>query len=403
MFDKLKKKFIFINMSLLTLVFIAIFGTIYIFTAISMDKDLERELRSTMFNPRKPAPDSPMMAGSIIIELNSDNTISTVIKYIEIDSEDLNNTIDKIIKGDKKFDRIKLADNSYGYLKETTLKGTKIILMDREPQINTLSSLLKVFIAIVGISLVILLLISIYLTNKTIEPIKESFEKQKQFIADASHELKTPLAIIRTNTSLVLSNKDETVNSQIKWINYINNQTERMAKLIDEMLSLAKLDTGREIIEFSIFDLSKLLNNILLTFEAVIFESKIELETNISDDIFVRGDKESIKKVCIILLDNAIKYTNPNGKISVFLNLDKSRIKLIVKNTGDGIKNEELDKIFERFYRIDSSRVRETGGYGLGLSIAKSIIESHNGRIYAESELGKDTTFVIDLNCEAIY
>lgn len=176
-----------------------------------------------------------------------------------------------------------------------------------------------------------------------------------------------------------------------------------MAKLIDEMLSLAKLDTGREIIEFSIFDLSKLLNNILLTFEAVIFESKIELETNISDDIFVRGDKESIKKVCIILLDNAIKYTNPNGKISVFLNLDKSRIKLIVKNTGDGIKNEELDKIFERFYRIDSSRARETGGYGLGLSIAKSIIESHNGRIYAESELGKDTTFVIDLNCEAIY
>lgn len=403
MFDKLKKKFIFINMSLLTLVFISIFGTIYVFTAISMDKDLERELKNTMFNPRKPTPDSPMMAGSIVIELNSDNTISTVIKYIEIDSEDLNNTIDKIIKGAKKFDKIKLADNSYGYLKETTIKGTKIILMDREPQINTLSSLLKVFIAIVGISLVILLLISIYLTNKTIEPIKESFEKQKQFIADASHELKTPLAIIRTNTSLVLSNKDKTVNSQIKWINYINNQTERMAKLIDEMLSLTKLDTGREIIEFSIFDLSKLLNNILLTFEAVIFESKIELETNISDDIFIKGDKESIKKVCIILLDNAIKYTNTNGKISVFLNLNKSRVKLIVKNTGDGIKNEELDKIFERFYRIDSSRARETGGYGLGLSIAKSIIESHNGRIYAESNLGKDTTLVIDLNCETTY
>lgn len=390
-------------MSLLTIVFILIFGTVYINTAINMDRDLEHQLKGAMFTPRKGAgPDSPMMTSSIIIDLDTDNNIANVVTFMEVDKEILEDTVYKIIKSDKKFDKVKIEGSSYGYLKEATNKGIKIVLMSREPQINALSSLLSSFLTIGSISLIGLLFISIYLTNRTIKPIKDSFEKQKQFIADASHELKTPLAIIRTNTSVILSNKDDTVNNQIKWINYINNQTERMAKLIDEMLSLAKLDTGKELIKFSTFDLSKLLNNILLTFEAVIFENKIELETNILNDVFLKGDKESIKKVCIILLDNAIKYTNKDGKIYVDLNLDKNKIRLKVRNTGEGIKKEDLNKIFERFYRVDTSRARETGGYGLGLSIAKSIVESHNGRIYAESNLGKDTTFTIELNSEKL-
>lgn len=403
MFDKLKKKFIFINMSLLTLVFILIFGTIYVSTYISMDRDLEHQLRGAIFNPRKTGmPDSPMMVGSIIIDLDTDNNIANVLTFMEVDNEILEDAVYKIIKSDKEFDKVKLEGNSYGYMKETTNKGMKIVLISRESQVNALSSLLKSFLTIGSISLIGLLFISIYLTNKTIKPIKDSFEKQKQFIADASHELKTPLAIIRTNTSVILSNKEETISNQIKWINYINNQTERMAKLIDEMLSLAKLDTGKELIEFSTFDLSKLLNNILLTFEAVIFESKIQLETNIMNDVLLKGDKESIKKVCIILLDNAIKYTNKDGKIYIELNLDKNKIKLKVRNTGEGINKEDLNKIFERFYRVDTSRARETGGYGLGLSIAKSIVESHHGKIYAESNIGKDTTFTIELNSEKL-
>ena len=122
------------------------------------------------------------------------------------------------------------------------------------------------------------------------------------------------------------------------------------------------------------------------------------MSSNIEEDITIKGDRESIKKVFIILLDNAIKYTNKNGKIDVELNKDKNKIKLKIKNTGEGIKKEDLDKIFERFYRLDTSRARDTGGYGLGLSIAKSIVESHNGKIYAESNIGKDTTFIIEFN-----
>lgn len=398
MFDKLKKKFILINMSLLTIVFVLIFGTIYISTAISIEKDLEHELMNTVSNPRKPTPNSPMMSSSIIIELDSDNNIAKVNTYLEIDEGVLEDTIYKIIKNENKLDRVKIDGSSYVYLKEYSNKGLTIVLMSREQQIEVLNNLLKVFISIGSISLILLLLISIYLTNKTIKPIKETFEKQKQFIANASHELKTPLTIIRTNTSLVLSNKSLSVESQSKWLNYINNQIERMSELLDEMLSLAKLDTNRGLDEFVVFDLSKLLNNILLTFEAVIFENKIQLESNIEEDISIKGDKESIKKVVIILLDNAIKYTNKSGKIDVELKQEKNKIRLKVKNTGEGIKKEDINKIFERFYRVDSSRARETGGYGLGLSIAKSIVESNNGKIYAESNIGKDTTFIIEFN-----
>lgn len=398
MFDKLKKKFILINMSLLTVVFILIFGSIYIFTTISMDRDLEHELRGIIYNPKKPAPDLPMMSSSIIIDLDSEHNIVKVTTFMEVDEDTLQEAIYTIIKNEKIYDKIKIEGSNYGYLKEYTTKGLKIVLMSRQPQIDVLNNLSKVFISIGSASLILLLLISIYLTNKTIKPIKENFEKQKQFIADASHELKTPLAIIRTNTSLVLSNKNSTVDSQSKWLNYINNQIERMTGLLDEMLSLAKLDTNRELEEFTVFNLSKLLNNILLTFEAVIFENKIKLESNIEENIDLKGDKESIKKVLIILLDNAIKYTNKSGEINVYLVQEKSKIRLKVKNTGEGIKEEDLEKIFERFYRVDTSRARETGGYGLGLSIAKSIVESHKGKIYAESNTEKNTTFIIEFN-----
>lgn len=400
MFEKLKRKFILINMSLLTIVFIFIFGGIYTYTFLSMNRDIEHELQRNIFSMKKPGLDGPMLSGNIIIDINSDNELINVLTYTEIDEEILKEGVYKILKSENNLSKIKLNNTRFAYLKEPSNKGVRIMLLNIEAQINALMNLIKAFLTIGVISLFILLFISIYLTNKTIKPLKESFEKQKRFIADASHELKTPLAIIRTNTSVILSNKDASVSNNIKWLNYINNQTERMGKLIDEMLTLAKLDNLNEQINFMSFNFSDLVNNILLTFEAVIFENNIKLESYIEDDIHIKGDKENIKKVFIILLDNAIKYTNNNGEIYIELKQDKNKIKLTVKNTGDGIKEEDLEKIFERFYRVDDSRERKTGGYGLGLSIAKSIIESHKGKIYAKSNLNEDTSFIVELQKE---
>lgn len=399
MFEKLKRKFIFINMTLLTLVFILIFGTIYLTTAANMDRELEGDLKGAIQNPRKPGPNFKN-GNSIIIDLDSENNVANVTTNIEIDNAVLEESIYSILKNENKIDKIDISGSSYGYLKEHTPKGLKIALISRELQINMLNNLLKVFLIVGSISLFLLFYISVYLTNKTIKPIKESFEKQKQFIADASHELKTPLAIIRTNTSVITSNKDKTVDSQIKWINYISNQVDRMAKLIDDMLSLTKLDSNKVMEEKSSFDLSKVLDSILLGFEAVVFENNIILETEIQKNVDLKANKEEIKKLCSILLDNALKYTNSGGRIDVILYEDKNKVYLKVKNTGDGIKKEDLEKVFERFYRVDTSRARETGGYGLGLSIAKSIVEIHNGKIYAESNIGKDTTFIVEFTLQ---
>ena len=400
MFEKLKMKFILINMSLLTIVFIFIFGGIYTYTFLSMNRDIEHELQRNIFGIKKPGLDGPMLAGNIIIDISSDNELINVVTYTEIDENVLEDGVYKILKSEEKFSKIKLNNTRFAYLKEVSNKGIRIMLINIEAQINALINLIKAFVTIGIISLFVLLFISIYLTNKTIKPLKESFEKQKQFIADASHELKTPLAIIRTNTSVILSNKDASVSNNTKWLNYISNQTERMGKLIDEMLTLAKLDNINEKINFISFNFSDLINNVLLTFEAIIFENNIKLQSYIEENIHIKGDKENIKKVFIIILDNAIKYTNDNGEIYIELKQEKNKIKLIVKNTGDGIKESDLEKIFERFYRVDDSRERKTGGYGLGLSIAKSIIESHKGKIYAKSNLKKDTSFIVELQKE---
>jgi len=395
MFDKLKQRLIIINMTLLTTVFIAIFGVIFTITNNNINREINMNLMALIDNSKRPLPHTV----NIIVELSNDGTIKKVFKSYEAitNNDTLQNTVDKILKSNKESGKVDISNSNYSYLKANSPFGTKIAFMERSQYDNMLFQLFKTLILIGFISLIILLLISIYLTNKSIIPIKETFEKQKQFIADASHELKTPLAIIKTNTSLILSHPDSTIKSQSKWINYINSQTDRMSELISEMLSLAKMDTAENQLPLSPINVSKVIESMILMFDAVIYENNIELETNISKNLFINGDKESLKKLFSIIMDNAIKYTDKNGNITVSLFPEKNKVKMIIRNTGEGIAPENLERIFERFYRVDSSRDRETGGYGLGLSIASSIVKQHKGKIYAKSKVGEFTSFIIEI------
>lgn len=397
MFKKLRFKLLLINMSLLTTVFIAIFGTIFVISSINMNREISGTLYSLIYNGPKVGPGSTFITleldqnGNIIKQTKSFNT--------EVDGTVLKNVADTVLNDKDNSGIITISDSSYSYLKSTNsnIKITKIAFVDRSNYQIFLYQLLKSFLLVGLLSLIILFIISIYLTNKTIKPIKEAFDKQKQFIADASHELKTPITIIKTNTSLVLSNPDDTVKHQAKWINYINSQTDRMSKLIDEMLSLAKLDAQENNITLTSINISKVIESMMLMFDAIIYENNINLQTDIKKDVFVNGDKENLKKLFSILMDNAIKHTNKNGTLSIKLFTDKNKVKIIVKNTGKGIAKENLEKIFDRYYRADNSRLRETGGYGLGLAIAKSIVLRHKGKIYAQSILNKDTSFIVEL------
>lgn len=398
MFKKLKTKFVLINMGLLTAVFIGIFGTIYLSTAYSMEKDMRMQLWSNMMvaPQQKPIPKNDRMDMTIKIDLDNTNDVVAVSSKLNTDDLDINDIVTKVINGSKDIDTIKINGESFAYLKQDMGNGKRIVLMSKSFKQDMLWSLLKIFIGVGSLSLVVLFFISIYFTNKAINPLEETFKKQKQFIADASHELRTPLTIIKTNVSLLRENEMETIYSQRKWINYIDSQTSRMSTLINEMLSLANLDANRKKQERININLSKMLSETLLVFEVVIFEKGLILEEDIVDDIFINGEKDQIKKLISILMDNAIKYTNDNGKILVSLKSERNKAKLIIKNTGEGIKREHLEKIFERFYRVDDSRDRGTGGYGLGLSIAKAIVDDHKGKIHAESIINNETSFIVE-------
>lgn len=393
MFDKLKLRLISINMALLTTVFVAIFGVIFIITSNSINREINGNLNALIHDLKRPIPHSV----NIVVELSSDGTIKQHFKSYEISTNDdtLQNVVDKILKSGKDFGKVDISSSTYSYLKDNGPFGVKIAFMERSMYDNMLFQLLKNLILIGFVSLIALLFISIYLTNKSIIPIKETFKKQKQFIADASHELKTPLSIIKTNTSLILSHPDDTIKNQSKWINYINSQTDRMSELISEMLSLAKMDTAENKLPLSPINMSKIVESMILMFDAVLYENNIELETNISKNLFINGDKESLKKLFSVIMDNAIKHTNKNGNITVSLFSDKNKVKMIIRNTGEGIAQEHLERIFERFYRVDKARTREMGGTGLGLSIAKEILDRNNGTIDIKSKLNEGTEVVI--------
>lgn len=400
MFKKLKSKFIFMNMVLLTTVFVGIFGTIYVSTAYSLNNDMKMQLWNNIMSPQqqqKPSAKDNKMDMSIKIDLDTKNEIVNVTSRLNTDDLDIHAMVEKVVNNSKKMDSIKIDGESYAYLKESISSGTIIVLISKSFQQDVLGNLLKIFLGVGSLSLIVLFIISIYFTNKAIKPLEETFIKQKQFIADASHELRTPLTIIKTNVSILKENKQQTIESQGKWVNYIDSQASRMSTLINEMLSLANLDANKKKGEVTKFELSKILSDALLVFEVVIFEKGLVLEENINDNIFINGEKDQIKKLISILMDNAIKYTNKNGKIMVSLNIEKNKARLEVKNTGEGIEKEHLEKIFERFYRVDNSRDRGTGGYGLGLSIAKAIVEEHKGKIYAESVVREYTSFIVEL------
>jgi signal transduction histidine kinase len=224
------------------------------------------------------------------------------------------------------------------------------------------------------------------------KPFIESMEKQKQFITDAGHEIKTPLAIISANADVL-----ELTGGESEWITSIRNQTNRLDKLVRNLLTLSKMEEGKIELVFTDFDISKAVLEITEPFKAIGEAQNKKFLMEIEPGIIFHGDQGSIHQLVSTLVDNAMKYSDEKGTIKITLSSSKKGIKLQVYNTVEELNIDNLDKLFDRFYRADSSRSRETGGYGIGLSIAKSIAEAHHGRISAKSEDGKSICFTVQL------
>ena len=217
------------------------------------------------------------------------------------------------------------------------------------------------------------------------------------FVSDASHELRTPITVILANLNILSSKKDDLIKTQYQWIDNTKEEANRMKQLVDELLFLARSDDRQNKLVFSKIDLSELLLSRMLSFEALAFEKGIRLDYDISDDLNIIGHEGNVKQLISILLDNAMKYCGDKGSVYLKAFSLKDRTYVLVKNSGDLIDAEDLKHIFERFYRTDKSRSRTEGGYGLGLAIAKTIVDNMHGRISVLSDKENGTVFKLEL------
>ena len=279
------------------------------------------------------------------------------------------------------------------------LKGYGVLLLISSlSEFHDLDSLLSVLTTVGAIAFLIRLALAILMSGKIIAPAATVWERQKTFVADASHELKTPITVISATLDVIKQNPSSTVEEQKKWFDNIEAELGDMEKLVSDMLSLARLDaveSDKKI--YGKICLSDVVTEAGLVSESRVIELGTDIDLSVEEDIYINGDEREIKQVVMILLDNAIKNTPVGGKINLMLKRCKGEAVIVCKNTGEGIPDKELKAIFGRFYRSDSSRARITGGSGLGLAIAKGITEAHMGRIYAESELHEWTKFTVRL------
>ena len=267
-----------------------------------------------------------------------------------------------------------VQDKSYGQI---------VVFADQGAEYQLLNELRSISYFIGGISIAIILVIVYFLSKLVTKPIEDAFKRQKRFVSDSSHELKTPLSIISANVDLM-----EMEIGENEWLSQIRMQSRRMNKLIHELLQLAKTENEIKESSFSEFNLSETIYKTILPFEVIAYEYDKEIKFNVEENIYLNGNESRITEMLEALTDNAIKYSDEKSAINVSLKKSGNKKIIMFSNKSIPISETELSKLFDTFYRPDVSRSRETGSYGLGLSIVNNIVTMHKGKIDATYEKG---------------
>lgn len=411
MLKHLKSKFVLTNMLLVGFILLAVAVTVCVYTYASNNAALDRSLemglelddpagpggRRTEIGGRRPPEDRPAQQNTAVCTVLYDpvkGTKTTLSREAYLSEEILDEAVRLAAE----------SDGADGYLKEYDLRFKKTADKGGSLRISfadgsyvkteTLRVALIAFFCVAGVMLV-MFFVSLFLAGMALRPVEEAWEAQKRFVADASHELKTPLTVILANDRILRSHADETVESQTSWLESTAEEARRMRALVDDMLTLAQNEEGGVPPARERVDLSRLLNGTLLQLEPVAFEKGVALDAEIEDGLSLFGEEYKLKQLAVILVDNAVKYAPRGERVSVCAEKSGGKIRFSVKNTGSLIAPEDLPHVFERFYRADRSRSSE--GAGLGLSIAAGIAERHGGRISAASDEKTGTVFTVIL------
>lgn len=328
------------------------------------------------------SPELPYETRYFSVRLDNDGTVLTVDtgKTASVDSSTAVEYAERIWKKDR--ERGFLGD--YRFLSYDSGGETCILFLDWSRNLNTFRSFVLTGIGVSVSGFLAVLFLMLLLSARIVKPFLESYEKQKRFITDAGHELKTPLTIIDADTEVLGMDQGEN-----EWLEDIQTQTRRLADLTNSLITLARMEeeaSKENMLEFLLSDVAE---EAVGAFQALARTQDKDLSWEIAPMIAMKGDEAAIRRLITILLDNAVKYSNAGGKISLSLEKQKNRIRLSVYNTTEAIEKEQLEHLFDRFYRTDRSRNSQTGGYGIGLSIAAATVNMHRGKITAETEDGR--------------
>ena len=398
MFKRSRRKIVATIMSILVVLWVGTLGVIYASSYFEMSRQNREMLKAhaemyslpnsfdEMVPPNRPRPNenhsfkpgfdpqSPMFQlstfytvlvsyGGDIVEIkNAPSTVHT--------NDELQDLAQSIIKGGKTSG----TKNNLAFYKID--KGEYILVAFKDNTVinENAMTLFRYTLIFGGVALVLFFFLSVYLARKIVNPLEESYQKQRQFISDAGHELKTPVSVVSANAELLSREVGDN-----QWLQNIQYENERMGMLVGQLLDLARTENVTP--QMECIDFSRLVAGETLPFESVAYEKGLELNSNIVNGVYVEGNSTQLKQIVSILLDNAIRHSKEQGEVRLTLAKEHRFAKLSVTNKGDEIPAEQREQIFERFYRIDAARNSENKHYGLGLAIAKAIVTSHGGHI----------------------
>lgn len=396
MLKQLRLKFVGFNMLIVTMMLLVIFGMLIGFTKSSLEADSVRMMQSvaeSAYQPGIPSqPTEDVRLPYFTIQLGArGEIIATSGGYYDLsDQAFLLRVMEAALRTSEQSGV--LEEYNLRFYRRVSLTGECIVFADMTSEQATISNLIRtcVFLGLVGF--LAFFAISLFLARWAVKPVAQAWEQQKQFVADASHELKTPLTVIMTNTELMQDPACDEDSRQRSTEN-IHAMCRQMRGLVEGLLELARADNGTARMQFEVLNWSQLVEEELLPFEPLLFEANLLLESHIMPSLPVFGSSQHLRQILNILLDNAQKYSQPGGTVYVSLVRQGGHGLLTVSTPGKALTPEECKQIFKRFFRVDQVR-HMSGSYGLGLSIAENVVRSHKGRIWAEGREDRNFFYV---------
>lgn len=396
MIKKLRIKFVCVMMAIVIIALGAILGVVIHFGKKNMETQSISMMRTIASGPffmehgDRPPEETRLQFFTVQTDHRGKILSAGSSWYDVSEEEDLEKMVEEVLSSRRESGVLRKYD--LRYFRAASPGGYKIVFADIRAEGEAMGHMVLSSVLTFAGAVLLFLCISILLSHWAIKPVETAWTQQRQFVADASHELKTPLSVIMANAEL-LQNTDSSPEDREKFSRNILTTSYQMRTLVENMLEMARVDNCTQSMHFAAVDFSQLVTDAVLSFQLLYEEHAMALQSSIQEDISLQGSEQHLYQVLDVLLDNALKYGTPQSTVHVKLEAGGRSCTLSVSSSGDALSQEDLKNIFKRFYRVDKARTRN-GSYGLGLPIAESIVTAHRGKIWAQSKNSRNTFYV---------